>query len=521
MTAIAISSGHGKYVRGASGYLDEVDEARKVVNRVYDLLHAAGVSVKKFHDDVSHSKNENLNRIVNWHNAQSRDLDVSVHFNAYQTTSNPMGTECLYVTQANLAGQVSMAIASAGEFKNRGPKKRTDLFFLNNTNKPAILVEVCFVDSRADADLYKKNFEAICAALAEAIAGQDIAPGPEPGPEPEPEPEPPPPDERPMVGYGDKGPYVVAVQTTLGIIPADGDFGSTTEGGVKGFQAAGGLGADGVVGPKTWAALDGLAAAKAAGNDILPQDQINEIIRIADSSAISNYSWRDRGKAPKGYTAGVALCFALAAQRLAEGGPTAGAMAQAERNSDEDCLHWYRSAFRDLDMDNSESGIDTLRHLFVMILGLGMRESSGKYCEGRDMSADNCTAETAEAGAWQTSWNIRSCSSFIPPLLPRYLANPNGFLSAFQNGAKPDSNDLGNYGSGDDGTKYQFLSKFAPAFHCFVTAIGMRYLGGENGHWGPIRRGEVELRAEANDMLLEVQDYISQDSAERIPDEAA
>jgi hypothetical protein len=29
-----ISSGHGKYVRGASGYIDEVDEARKVVEAV-------------------------------------------------------------------------------------------------------------------------------------------------------------------------------------------------------------------------------------------------------------------------------------------------------------------------------------------------------------------------------------------------------------------------------------------------------------------------------------------------------
>ena len=95
----AISSGHGKYIRGASGYLDEVNEARRFVDRVAELLRGAGVAVKTFHDDVSHSQSENLNRITNWHNSQSRELDVSVHFNAYQTTSKPMGTECLYVTQ--------------------------------------------------------------------------------------------------------------------------------------------------------------------------------------------------------------------------------------------------------------------------------------------------------------------------------------------------------------------------------------------------------------------------------------
>ena len=35
-------------------------------------------------------------------------------------------------------------------------------------------------------------------------------------------------------------------------------------------------------------------------------------------------------------------------------------------------------------MRNDVSGIDTLRHLFVLMIGLGMRELSGRYCEGRD-----------------------------------------------------------------------------------------------------------------------------------------
>lgn len=40
-------------------------------------------------------------------------------------------------------------------------------------------------------------------------------------------------------------------------------------------------------------------------------------------------------------------------------------------------------------------GTDTLRQLFVLLIGLGMRESSGQYCEGRDRSASNVTAEAA------------------------------------------------------------------------------------------------------------------------------
>lgn len=165
---IVISSGHGRFIRGASGFLDEVDEARNVVNRVAELF-GSGATV--FHDDVSDDQSENLDRIVDFHNSIDRDLDVSVHFNAYNQTREPMGCECLYLTQAELAGTVSKRISAAAGFKNRGAKKRDDLFFLNKTDKPSILIETCFVDSEADADLYIEHFDAICAAITEAISG--------------------------------------------------------------------------------------------------------------------------------------------------------------------------------------------------------------------------------------------------------------------------------------------------------------------------------------------------------------
>lgn len=177
---IAISSGHGKYIRGASGYIDEVDEARKVVPEVASWWTLHGHEVWEFHDNVSTSQNANLNWIVNHHNdVGSHDLDVSVHFNANVTTSNPMGCEVLYVTQEDLARKVSAAIANAGHFKDRGPKYRSDLFFLNNTHEPAILIETCFVDSSADTNLYRQNFMEICEAIAIAITG-DEAPIEEP-----------------------------------------------------------------------------------------------------------------------------------------------------------------------------------------------------------------------------------------------------------------------------------------------------------------------------------------------------
>jgi N-acetylmuramoyl-L-alanine amidase len=168
--SVVISSGHAWKVRGASGVLDEVNEARNVVDRLSDELHTRGVTVTVFHDNASTTQNENLNAIVNYHNAQERELDVSVHFNAYEPTDNPMGVEVLYYSQAELAEEVAVAISACG-FKDRGAKRRDDLFFLNSTSMPAILIEVCFVDSAADAELYKKKFEELCSAIANVLGG--------------------------------------------------------------------------------------------------------------------------------------------------------------------------------------------------------------------------------------------------------------------------------------------------------------------------------------------------------------
>jgi N-acetylmuramoyl-L-alanine amidase len=180
---VVISSGHGLNIRGASGKpcgswgLDEVDEARRVVDAVAIALESAGVEVKTFHDNTSTTQSQNLDTIVDFHNSQERDLDVSVHFNAYKcTTSEPRGCEVLYVTQLDLAAEISDAIANAGDFIDRGPEKRTDLAFLNGTEEPAILIEICFCDSKVDCDLYRQNFDLICNAIAGAIAGEPVEP---------------------------------------------------------------------------------------------------------------------------------------------------------------------------------------------------------------------------------------------------------------------------------------------------------------------------------------------------------
>ena len=323
------------------------------------------------------------------------------------------------------------------------------------------------------------------------------APLPTPAPEPEPE--------HDTIEEGSVGEDVEDCQRILGL-PMDGEFGPQTDGGVKGFQAAMGLDVDGCVGPATWAELEKLDQKMIDGTSGLDPTLEDDIIKMAKASPIHSYSWRDRGRSPPGYIAGMACCFAVAMQALARNNSAALAMAQADReDEDTDALTWFKDQYEDLNMDNSRDGIDTLRHLFVMIIGLSMRESSGNHWEGRDQSASNTSPDSAEAGLDQTSWDIKSASPEIPKLFNRYWDDPNGFREIFSEGLSPSSSSLQNYGKGAQGTGHQWLSKYCPAYHVFMTAIGLRY---RRQHWGPVNRHEVELKQAANDLLIDVQNLV-------------
>jgi peptidoglycan hydrolase-like protein with peptidoglycan-binding domain len=319
---------------------------------------------------------------------------------------------------------------------------------------------------------------------------------PNEGPTPPP---PPGPESLPMLEEGDVGAAVVEAQIMLGEIEVDGIFGPETERATVQFQQMHGLERDGVIGPDTWTAL----LATRSPEDDLPKELILDICAKANNSPIAKYSWRDRGRAPAGFTNGLAVTFAYVYRQWLAGDEAARAMAVKAGNPDTDALAFYDAEFRALGMSNATAGVDTLRHLFVMLYGLGMRESSGKHCEGRDTSASNTSSETAEAGLFQTSWNARNAHPQMRVLFDEYDNQPNetGFLEVFFEGVSCSSSSWTNYGSGE-GHRYQQMSKTCPAFHVEFTAIGLRNL---RKHWGPIGRKEVEIRGEADTLLRDVQ----------------
>lgn len=168
---ITISSGHWHIGSGAKDILDEVEQARRVVDRVVEILKMHNVPTSKIEDNVSQNQTDNLRYLVRQHNVTQRKVDVSIHFNASSgRVQKGIGTEVLYYDALTLAATMSKEISNASGLKNRGAKQRQDLAFLRETKMPAILIEVCFVNSVEDVQRYEQHFEAICMAIASVLA---------------------------------------------------------------------------------------------------------------------------------------------------------------------------------------------------------------------------------------------------------------------------------------------------------------------------------------------------------------
>jgi hypothetical protein len=311
---------------------------------------------------------------------------------------------------------------------------------------------------------------------------------------------------RPKLKLGDSGPTVIDLQHLLGI-DADGVFGSETEQAVRAFQASRNLVVDGIVASHTWGLLTASPLKVPATSNVgsLAPATIEQIVKLAGDSDLARFRWGDRGIAPRGYIKGMAVTFGQVYAKWLAGDSAARLMAAMNsRNDDVDALSWYDSRFRAAGMDNAAAGAATLRHLFVLLIGLGMRESSGRYCAGRDRSADNAMADTAEAGLFQMTWNARTASPELPRLFAAYSAKPDGLVSIFQEGVTPTDADHENVGTGE-GVAFQRLCKSCPAFAVEAAAVGLRVL---RKHWGPINRQEVDIRQEADSLLQQVQSVI-------------
>lgn len=242
-----------------------------------------------------------------------------------------------------------------------------------------------------------------------------------------------------------------------------------------------------------------------------PSEYYTEQIKtIAGNSTCAAYSWAGRGKAPSGYIKGMALTYARSLCRLktTEASPTTlvTVLSGGAGSSTTDALALYASTFSNLSMDVVNAGAGPLRSLYTLGIGLGMRESSGSYCEGRDMSASNTSASTAEAGAFQTSYDSMGASPELSKLYAEYKAAPQKcFLDTYKVGVSCGSSSIAGSGAG---AEYQAFNKSCPAFAAEYAMVMLRV---RRNHYGPINRKEAEVTSACNQMLKSVQDFIEKD----------
>lgn len=254
-----------------------------------------------------------------------------------------------------------------------------------------------------------------------------------------------------------------------------------------------------------------------------PTGSVNDdIANIVKNSKIGNHYWEheDQGIAPIGYYLGMALTYGRVYCKLKKGDQIAIEMAKKPIAGDKkDSLSLYNSIFNNNGMTNNRDGVDTLRHLFVLMMGMGMLESSGNHCEGAERRKNktiiNPGANEAEAGLFQTSYN--AIYSIGDPMLRTiydyYKANSaNGFLPFFAKGAKCDPLDSINSGVGE-GVTFQELSKKCPAFTVEFTALALRKT---STHWSTVRDKRAEIVKECDGLFLKVQQYIDTNGIESL-----
>lgn len=252
----------------------EQDCTREIGYKVKAKLEALGHSVNVCSVDSATTMQESLASRVNNANSHGGDIYVSIHLNA----GGGHGTEIYTYNGKELlqARNILNNICSLG-YTNRGIKS-ANLYVINHTSMPAMLIECCFIDS--NEDMAKYNAENIANAIVKGLVGQtsnstseyiptqgnkilelqrilnnkhfvdfegrrlieDGIFG-----------------ERtlsacPLLMKGATGDLVKWLQLRVGE-NADGIFGQSTENSVKGYQNSKGLEVDGIVGKNTWRAL--------------------------------------------------------------------------------------------------------------------------------------------------------------------------------------------------------------------------------------------------------------------------
>lgn len=228
---------------------------------------------------------------------------------------------------------------------------------------------------------------------------------------------------------------------------------------------------------------------------------------IATKSSCAQYSWADRGRAPLAYMKGMALTYARSLCRLkvTPVAPVASILKSANSgDASKDVLSHYADILASAGLKTNQAGLEPLHATYVIGIGLGMRESSGRYCTGWDTAAgSNRSSDEGEAGLFQQSYNSISASSELKKLYDEYQADESRCqLTTFKEGVTCSTQSLLGTGAGAD---FQAFIKRCPAFAAEYAMTLIRIL---RSHFGPINRHDAQVVHECDLMLQQVQTLV-------------
>lgn len=230
---------------------------------------------------------------------------------------------------------------------------------------------------------------------------------------------------------------------------------------------------------------------KPASNNDASRRSLDEITSIALNSACASDAHDSQGKPPKSYLKGSALSFARAVCHP-EGESTIIA-SQAVGDASKDSLAHYGL--------NPATPQERLAVTYSLMLGSAARESSWRWCVGKDPGATNTSSETCEAGLYQTSFNSRSASAALPKIFAKYKADKSGCFAVEYKGLTTCSDaNLKNWGTGE-GVEFQKLSKDCPGFATEYHAIMVRM---RRSHYGPINIKKSLVKQSCTNMFKDI-----------------
>lgn len=168
--SIMLDSGHGGRDPGAEyNGRQEKDDALALTLQIGEILQERGIDVLYTRTtDIYESPYQKAMEA----NEAGVDFFISIHRNSFPTDNTVSGVESLVYDKSGIkltmAENINEQLEAIG-FVNLGVKERPGLVVLRRTRMPAVLVEVGFLNSDTDNQLFDDNFDAIALAIAEGI----------------------------------------------------------------------------------------------------------------------------------------------------------------------------------------------------------------------------------------------------------------------------------------------------------------------------------------------------------------